>query len=277
MIAAIALINLLQDYLSSADLSPTPKTIGVVETANNSELPAIVISFKDLIVPSVGLGEHRLAVRGALAANSAIDLANPLLPGTDFNLLSSDRLTLTLFHGGLVDKDGSDTPLGADDLQVRLNATNFDVVPAPPASGEVSVIPAAGQLVFADPLPASGTLSANYFLGRWERRVEQLGGSLNVLIIAANDNDAQQLSNAVMIAMAQASDSITGLRRLPLQSAGTVTTYSSGPQARRQRLLSWMFDFEHIIDQPESSGGIIHRIQLASQTDTSPIEKEEVT
>lgn len=282
MIAAIALINALQSYLEAANLSPPPNTVGVVETADTNDLPAIVISMKDLIVPSAGLGEHRLEVRGALAANSDIDLAAPILPGTDFNLLSPDRLNLKLFHGGLVDMEGSDTSLGADDIQVRLNATSFNVVPAPPASGEVSVIPQAGQLLFADPLPASGSLSADYFLGHWERRVEQLGGILNVLIIGTDDNDTQLLSDAVMIAMAQAPDSVSGLRKLSLHSAATVSSYSTTPaarppQIRRQRLLSWMFDFEHIIDQPESSGGMIHRINLSSQADTSPFEEEEIT
>ena len=282
MIAAIALINALQNHLETANLSPTPGTVGIVETTSTDDLPAIVMSMRDLVVPSVGLGEHRSEARGALAANSVTDLADPLLPGTDFNLLSSDRLGLTLFHGGLVDMEGSDTPLGADDIQVRLNATGFDVVPAPPANGEVSVNAATGQLVFADPLPASGTVSADYFLGHWERRVEQLAGILNVLIITADDADAQQLSNAVMLAMAQTPDSVNGLRNLSLHSADAVNAYPTDPsvrprQIRRQRLLSWAFDFEHIIDQPESSGGIIHRINLLSQADTSPFEEEEIT
>lgn len=271
---------MLQSYLTSAGLSPVPKSIGVTEPVDNTDIPSVVLSLSELIIPSAGLGEHSEAVHGSLQASSMIDLASPLLTtDTSFSLLSPDRRSLTLYHGGLVDKDGSNTNLGATDIQVALDGNAFTVVPAPPDSGEVSVSSSVGQLQFGDPLPAAGILTANYFVGQWERRVKQLGGLLDVFIFGSNNSDTVNISNKVISSLALAPDNMTGLRRLLPAELGPVTGVGPdvGPATARQRQLRWHFDYENIIDRAESSGGIIERIKLRSRADSSLIEEDEIT
>ena len=275
-----AFINALQIYLVSAGLSPVPKSVGVAKPASNADIPSIVLSLSELIIPSAGLGEHTEAVQGSLQVSSVIDLANPLLPADPgFSLLSPDRRTLTLYHGGLVDKDGSNTPLGAADIQLTLDGNPFTLVTASPASGEFSVSASEGQLQFGDPLPVAGVITGHYWIGQWERRILQLGGLLDLLVYGASSSDTVNLSDRVISTLALAPDNISGLRRLTPAEVGAVTgpDPDAGPVTARQRQLSWRFDYEHIVDRAESSGGIIKRIKLRNRVDSSPFEEDEIS
>ena len=96
-------------------------------------------------------------------------------------------------------------------------------------------------------------------------------------MIGANNSDAENLSNSVISTLALATEQITGLRQLLPVSVGPVTGFAMGAAARRQRQLSWRFDYEQIIDRPEASGGIVERTRLRIRTDNSEFEEEEIT
>ncbi|SEA37211.1 hypothetical protein SAMN05660964_01430 [Thiothrix caldifontis] len=275
--AVISFINAIQDYLlRPSSLSPAPVSVGIIEALASSELPAIVLSLSDLTQPLTGLGERaELIDNGALRWTSRINLANPILPREESgNLLSLDRRTLTLPHGGLVDSGGQNTPFGADDLQATLDGNPFTVVAANPASGEVAVKPAIGQLTFGTPLPATGIMAVTYFLGQWERRVERLSGMLKLVVIGDNSTDVRDLSNSVLDNLKHAPAGIRGLRQLALNEAGAVILSAAN---QSQRLLRWHFDYEHILDEPESSGGVLRRIRLRSRLDNAPFEVETIS
>lgn len=278
MMATNTLLNALESYLNGAGLIPAPKSIGVAEPTGAAEIPSIVLSLNELVIPSTGLGEHTEAVSGALRTGSEIDLTNPKLPGDpDFSLLSADGKSLTLLHGGLVDKDGFENPLLAADIQVSHEATSFTVVSGTPSAGEVNVLAADGLLTFKDPLPSTGTLTASYFVGQWERKVEQLAGLVDLVIVGDSNTAAAILGANVMQAMANAVETVSGLRKLIPASVGPVTSFALGTGSNRQRQLSWRFDYEHIINQAESSGGIIQRIAMRTRRDSFPAEEEEIS
>jgi hypothetical protein len=278
MMATNSLLNALESYLNGAGLSPVPKGIGVAEPTKAAEIPAVVLSLNELMIPSTGLGEHAEAVTGALEAGSEIDLSNPRLPGDlSFNLLSPDGKSLTLLHGGLVDKDGIENPLLAADIQVSHDATTFTVVSGTPSAGQVNVSAAEGLLTFNDPLPSTGMLTAKYFVGQWERKIEQLAGLVDLVIVGGTNTEAAVLGANVMQAMANAVESISGMRKLIPATVGPVTSFALGTGTKRQRQLSWRFDYEHIINQAESSGGIIQRIAMRTRKDSSPVEEEEIS
>ena len=275
--ATKTLLDSLQAYLATPGLLDGTVKLGVAEPVAATDLPAVVLSLLELTIPSPGLGEHTEAVTGALDAATVVDLANPLLteaPG--LSLLSEDRRSVLLHHGGLVDKDGSNTPLGATDIQVDLDGAPISVVESPPAAGQVSVSPQLGRLQFSTPLPDTGRLSVDYFIGHWERKVRQLGGLLEVAVVHTDNGLAIGLSNAVLSAMAGASAAISGLRQLEPASIAAVTEFELASASQRQRRMSWRFDYENIVDRPQSSGGIIQRIKLLTSRDSAPFEEEEI-
>ncbi|MCP4042581.1 MAG: hypothetical protein GY731_11615, partial [Gammaproteobacteria bacterium] len=227
MIAAARLIGALRSHLNVELVVPS-LSIGVAEPSSSSGLPAVVISLVQLVNPSKGLGEHRQVKYGALSGSTQVNLSNPVLPDdTSVEVLSEDRLTLSLFHGGLVDADGSDTPLQASDIQVELDGVPFTIVVDTPAAGEFSVDTEMGQLTFGGALPADGLLQADYFIGQWERVVHQLQGMLRIASVAGNNADAESLSNQVYDALAM--PGIQGLRDLEVVNMGSVTAFSESP------------------------------------------------
>jgi hypothetical protein len=274
MIAAPLLIEAVRSHLDAEALASSP-AIGVVEPAVPADLPAVVISLLQLVNPSKGLGEHRQVEHGALAASSEIDLTNPVLANdSTVELLSEDRLTLSLLHGGLVDAEGSDTPLQASDIQVQRDGVPFTLVSGSPAAGEFSVNAALGQLVFGAALPADGTLIADYFIGQWERVVHQLQGVLRIAAVATSNADAETLS--VQVYDAIAAHQIRGLRELEVVNMGPVTAFSESPPMRA-RTLEWQFDYEAIVDVAQASGGIIDQVTLVSSVDDEGLEQEQIT
>lgn len=275
--AALAFIQQMQSYLTS-EASLSSAAVGVALPIENTDLPAIVLSLDNLQIPSVGLGQHTEVVSGALAVQTIIDLSDPLLnDGSGFSLLSPDRLMATLLHGGLVDSEGSSTPLEAADIQVNIDGNPVALNQNTPAAGEFSVSVLDGQLTFGSPLPASGTLTASYFIGQWQRIVEQLSGDLSTLVVGSSSIVSETLSNSLVNVVSSAHQSITGLRQLNLSQLSAVNAFDMGATAASQRVLAWRFTFEHIINQPESSGGIIQRIILRTRRDSFPFEEEDIT
>lgn len=274
MIAATRLLEALRGHLG-AELVVPGVGIGVAEPSARRDLPAVVISLVQLINPSRGLGEHRQVKNGALAAVSRVDLSNPVLADdSSVELLSEDRLGLSLLHGGLVDADGSAGPLQAADIQVERDGVPFMLVADAPGAGEFSVDAEVGQLTFGAALAADGMLQANYFIGQWERVVYQLQGTIRIASVAANNADAESLSNQVYAALAV--PGVPGLRDLEVINMGPVETFGRSP-TMRARTLEWRFDYEAVIDLPEAPGGIIERVTLLSSQDGEGLEEEQIT
>lgn len=259
--------------LSGPDaLLPPPVLLGISEPALAAELPALVLSLDEARRLGAGLGERALLVTDSvLPWQVAIDLVNPVLPQEPgLNLLSADRRTLTLPHGGLKRADGSDGSLGPADLSVRVGATLFTVVAAAPVGNQVQADAAVGQLLFGNPLPATGLLQAAYVLGQWERRVTPIAGTLRLDVYAADTGTTVGLSNAVLQALAGVGAAqIRGLRKLALAQVGPVLGTDAAHASARRRSAVLAFEFEHEINRPDSSGGVIGRVDIASRVDAA--------
>ena len=255
-----------------AGLSPAPALLGAAEPAAGAELPAVVLSLDEVHRLGAGLGERSMLITdGALSWQADIDLANPVL-STDpsFRLLSPDRLTLVLPHGGLKQADGSDGPLGPPDLSVKLGATVFTVVNGAPAAGQVHADPLVGVLTFGAALPATGTLQVNYVLGQWERRVTPIAGSVRVDVYGADAAAAAALSAAVLDALGAATPAqIHGLRKLALAQVGSIVATDPAHASARRRSAVFAFDYEHEINRPDSSGGVIGSVLVQTTGDSS--------
>lgn len=254
------LLDLVESYLHAQ--AGIGGTVSTVEPAGVGDAPAVVLSLIRAKRPGNGLGERSTVITGgALPVTATIDLANPVL-ATDpaFRLLSADGLQLTLPHGGLVRSDGSDGALGPADLTVSVAGTARPVVTGTPVNNQVTADRLAGVLTFATALPAAGEVTANYFLGRWEQRTQQMTGILRVSVKAADAATVLSLSNAVLNAFdAQTVAGLGGVqvvRLAPVRPAAPNTTNLWS----RVALLS--FQFELLVNQPESSGGIIQRIPV---------------
>ncbi|WP_164018126.1 hypothetical protein [Pyxidicoccus trucidator] len=256
-------------YLSGLGLSPTPKSVGVAEPAETADLPCVVLSLEESSRPRIGLGDHGSVITGgALPWTARIDLANPRLPeDPSFSLLSEDRLRLTLPHGGLVQAEGGEGPLGPADLTVTVGVSPRTVVAGAPGASEVSADPTVGLLTFGAPLPETGLVVVTYFLGQWERRVERLNGVLRVDTCAGTAPAAVQLSDAVVEALLgpAARSAVARLSSIQLRSLGSVGVPEvAAPQARR-RTARLGFEFERDVDRPESSGGVIRQIPVVAE------------
>jgi hypothetical protein len=257
-------------YLSSAGLSPAPALAGIAEPESSGDLPALVLSLESTARANPGLGERGELMRGALAVQARIDLANPVLPeDPDFVLLDATRRVLILPHGGLVRRDGSepgDAPLAAADLTVLVAGAPRTVVTSAPGAGEVRGDPRVGTLTFGDALPAAGIVSASYFLGQWEQRLERISGTLRLDVCAANAADAIALSNGAVDALLdpRARATIRRLLGLQVQSLGSVAAPTPAPVSRR-RTARFSFTFEREVNRPDSSGGVISRIPVTAQ------------
>lgn len=282
----IAFLSAVESFLGAAGLPAGPVFIGTAEPAAASDLPAIVLSLDESERLESGLGEGAVVVTGALAAATGLDLASPLLPGDDLSLLSEDRRTLTLFHGGLVRADGSEGPFAAQDLQARLIApvpgpdpdvvTELVLVPGAPGPGQFQAQPEAGRLLFGEALPATGRISVDYFIGRWSRTVERIRGVLRLDVCAAQLGDAASLSAAAVRALAgpgarAAIDRLIRLTPLSLSSIGPPETVP--PNAWRRRA-SFRFEYERKLDQPASSGGIIGRIPVDTELTALTVDRD---
>jgi hypothetical protein len=247
-------------------------------------VPAVVLSLDSTERKRVGLGDRSELMTGALRVQASIDLANPFLPDDqDFSLVDDTRRVVILPHGGLVRADGAEatTPLAPEDISVRLDGAPVTVVSGAPNAGEVQADPVEGTLRFGTALPVAGTLRIEYFLGQWERRVERIAGVLRVDTCAATAADASQLGDSVTTRLlsSDASGSIVQLIALSLASLSSVDRRPppSPPDAvgighfRRRALCA--FEFQHLIDRVDSSGGVIRSIPIVSRLEASRLDR----
>lgn len=271
-------LNAVISYLTSqGGLTPVPKLIGVAEPSKAAELPGVIVSLESVARAGGGLGGRTETMVGALFWQASIDLASPYLPDEpDFSLLSADRKVLTLPHGGLVRHDGTTGPLAAADITVKLNSTTLTLVSGTPASGQYKVDPTVGQLTFGSALPATGTVTATYYVGQWEQQVQRIAGALRIDAMATDGADSAGLSQQAIEAMlsSAAKKSITRLLAISLTSVGSVGVKESASANGRRRSARFQFEFEAEINAPESSGGVIQRIPVTTHVSTSMVDAE---
>ncbi len=269
-------LTAVENYLSAASLVPAPALIGDVEPIQVSELPAVVLSLEETTRKGSGLGQRTITIEnGCLPVTRGIDLANPVLEeGSDFSLVSEDRLHLTLPHGGLVHADGSTGALSDSDLTVTVAGAGQAVVADALSAGQVSVDHLTGQLTFGAPLPAAGIVEASYFLGSWEQTVVRLQGVLRVDICSGAINDVRQLTAQVRDALLDdaAASEIQRLLKVDVAGMGTIGPDSTIGGSARRRPVRFSFTFDEEIDMPESSGGIIQRVPVVTNLTASEVD-----
>lgn len=268
MSAETGFIGTVATHLSGfGSLTPAPARVGAAEPLIAAELPALVLSIESVARLGAGLGERAAVVtHGALPVTSRVDLSNPVLPAEPaFRLLSDDRRTLVMPHGGWVRSDGSSGPVGPADLQVSVAAAPRAVVQDEPAAAEVRPDPEAGTLTFGAPLPASGTVLATYVLGQWERRATLIAGVLRIDVRAVNAADVTSLTASVIDALDDGAARPRGLRRIALGGMSSVGLPAHDQADSRSQTLRYAFEYEHEVNRPDSSGGVIRRIPIATR------------
>ncbi|HVP42873.1 MAG TPA: hypothetical protein VMS96_05545 [Terriglobales bacterium] len=256
-------LNAMVSFLT-ANLSPTPVTLGIAEPAGVGDLPAVVLSLSGLKRQPSGLGERsQLITDGALPWSATIELDKPVLPEEPtFSLLSPDRRELVLPHGGLVRADGSAGPLDAGSFSVTVAGQGRTLVTGVPGPDEVNCDPLVGRLVFGAPLPATGKVVVNYILGQWEQRVARLEGTLRIRVVAATAAAAATLSDSVIGELADGGQA--GLERIVLTELESIGPPDTALNNARSRTMAFEFEYEAVINRPDSSGGIIQRIPLTA-------------
>lgn len=262
---ATEFLRTITNYLrNDAGLNPSPAAVGIAEPVTAAELPAIVLEVAQIRQLGNGLGERsQMITDGALPWTATIDLANPVLPEEPtFRLLSQNRRELVLPHGGLVRADGSQGPLSPADFSVTVAGIARPVVAANPTGNQVTVEPQTGHLVFATALPATGSVTANYFLGQWEERISRISGLLRILV-HGTPAIVSDLSDAVVEALQPPrSKAIAGLDEMSLVSLGSIQAPDAALANSRARIALFSFEYELKINRPDSSGGIILGVRV---------------
>lgn len=284
--AELAFLDAVTAYLAAQPLAPAvaASRIGASAPFAAGDLPSVVLSLEATERKSVGLGDRGEVMHGALPVSVSIDLANPVLPGDpSFTLLDPTRRILILPHGGQVRVDGTPGALGNADLTVRQGATTFLVVQGAPGAGEVNADESTGTLTFGAALPASGTVQAQYFLGEWERRVERIAGVLRADACAASAADAVTLGASVVrqLLAPAARDAVRLLLHLSVRTVGAAehlpapagAAAATVATAHFRRSATFAFEFQHLIDQPESSGGVIRRIPITTRLEAHHVDR----
>ena len=261
-----AFLEALQSYLTTPGLfTPAPKTVGVAEPAKEQDLPAVVLSLANLCRLGSGLGERSTLMVGALRWTVQIDLANAVLPGDpSLHLLSGDRRTLALPHGGLVRADGTTGTPTAVDIQVSVAGQAVALAAGAPGAGEFQADLLLGRLVFGAALPQQGAVVATYFIGQWERRVMRMEGDLNAMVLAADIAEASAVSDSLVEAIVRAPARIAGLASTSVAELGSVAVGDKDAVAARQRFVRFHFQYDFEINAPDSSGGIIREIPVTA-------------
>ncbi|TML91495.1 MAG: hypothetical protein E6G08_00335 [Actinobacteria bacterium] len=262
-----ALTDALAAYLEST-LEPTPALVGATYPTANTDLPAVVLSCSGARQQLRGIGRLPApSATGALRVTDTVDLANPVatFPDAVVTLLSNDRKTLTLLHGPLVAADGTNTTFGSADLHATVGATVFSVVEGTPGAGEVQPDPDLGVLRFGAALPATGTLTASYFVGEWEVRTERYQGTLLVETFAADTGAVDTLSRAVEAALLEpAGNGPLGLNEIEPTSWLPIDAAGPNRASARGRALAFTFDYELVEPHVGAGGGLISTVSVDS-------------
>jgi hypothetical protein len=239
-------------------LTPTPALLGGAEPVTVGDLPAIVLSLSEMVAGSGGVGTQLGGpVTGALPTTQTIDLANPqvVVPAGRVALLSADRKTLLLPVGGLVRADGTTTPpWGTQDITVSVAGTSVTVVMVTAAAGQVQLMPT-GQLVFPAPLPATGTVVVNYYVGTWSLQAVHYQALLQLEVLATDPAVVDQLSRQLDAALG--GPPAAQLLTVSPVAWSSITPPDGQRASARSRMLSYHIDYERI-DQvlPTASGAI---------------------
>lgn len=265
----IAFLDAVRTYLAGpAGLSPAPGTVGFAIPVQGNALPLIALSLGTVERLDIGLGGGATEISdGALRVNSTIDLANPVLPGPGgFNLLDPTRRILILPHGGQVRADRLPGALGPADITVTVAGAPRTLVAQNPGPNQYTIDPEIGVLTFGAGLPATGNLVASYHLGIWQRTTTLIRGQLDVGLW---DTDLARLASlsgaAVRALLAGAGGPLPGLQRIQVTSLGEVGAPQDSQPRARERRARFAFQYEHSVDAPVSSGGIIRRIPITSR------------
>lgn len=267
--AEVAFLTAMRDHLAGpAGITPAFATAGFANAGRGDAFPLLSLSLSAVERVDVGLGGGATEVSdGALRVVSTIDLANPVLEGADgFSLLDAPRTGLTLPHGGLIRADDLPGALGPGDLTVTVDGAPRTLVDADPEGDEFTADPLAGQLTFATALPAIGSLVATYHLGIWERSTTLIRGTLDMDVW---DSDVAQLvtvsNQAVRAVLDTVNGALAGVQKMTLTSLGPIGDEQARPLNGRMRRAQFAFEYEHIVDLPMSSGGIISRVATTSE------------
>ena len=284
--AELAFLAAVRTYLTSRPFTPpvAANRIGAIEPVSSGDLPCIVLSLASSSRRRVGLGDRSELMTGALPVDVEIDLADPTLPDDPtFTLIDDTRRAVTLPHGGLVRADGDEavTPLTGADVTVLLNDAPLTVVPGVPAAGQVNVDPIAGLLVTGSALPPAGTLDISYFLGQWERRVERIAGELRLDACAATGAVAADLGaqSVERLLAPEAPREIVQLSSIELVALGSVEQRLATPPpggggvTHFRRTAQFAFEFQHLIDRVESSGGVIRTIPVTTRLEAVRVDR----
>jgi hypothetical protein len=271
--AESAFLSSLSTYLAARPALAGAK-VGVATPVDAAGLPAVVLSLDEVVRLHAGLGERAsLVTDGALPVEVSIDLANPVLPeDPSFVLLSADRLSLVMPHGGWVKADATTGPISSQDLSVSVGGAPRTVVAGAPGPNEVRPDGAIGTLTFGAALPAAGNVDARYFLGQWERRVTPIAGVLMVDVRGIDAAAVLGASEAVLDAFEPGAVWPVGLRKLTLDRLGPIGPGDPLRGNSRGRALSLHFEYEHIVDRPDSSGGVIRRIPITTHLQSTRVE-----
>jgi hypothetical protein len=227
------------------------------------DLPCAVLSLDAVTQSLAGIGRVPRGTRiGALRLSATIDLANPVLDlgdGETLNLLSIDRLTLTLPHGPVVRADGTpDPPFAPGDVSADDGAP-FTVVSGAPTGRQVQADPREGTLLFGVPLGTTGDLEVTYHLGQWDVVTTRVQGTLGIEVLADSPNQAADTSRAVATALA-GTDAAT--RATPLSWGAVRHTLLPGEVAIRSQTTTYHLDAE--LEEPvlTSGGGVISQVAV---------------
>jgi len=268
VIALQALISSLAQFLD-ARVTTGLTTVGPVQPYVVAEIPAVTITLAKLTCAKVGVGGNPSnLLSGALAVELNLALSNPVItfPNNEtVDLLEADRLSLRMPHSPLVDREGV-TPeyLNEDDLTVTLNGTPLTVVQSTPSTNQCRLAPAGAMLEFGTPLPATGTLVIQYFIGQWEAETTRCAGMLQFDIFASGAAGTEQLSNEVSLALAENPQTIAkGLTRLSPVRWGAIQRPRYPKGQTMARSLQYGFTFDHEQAKISTGGGPIRIIDTA--------------
>ena len=282
--AELAFLDAVAAFLAAEPLTPAVPAgrIGAVEPFVAADLPAVVLSLVSTGRRRIGLGDRGDLMTGALSVSAAIDLASPFLPGEPgFRLVDATNRVLALPHGGLVRSDGTEGPLSNADLTVSVDGAAQTVVGSVPAAGQVRSDPGTGQLTFGSPLPGVGLVRVRYFVGQWERRVERIAGVLQMDACADTAGAANTLGASALTPLLSpaAPVRIQQLMQISLLALSGVVHRPalSGvvPVAvpHFRRTATFGFEYQHLVDRADSSGGVIQRIPITTRLEVDQVDR----
>jgi hypothetical protein len=267
--ALSAIIDALQAHLGAA-VTPAPTTIGGVDPAEATDLPAVTLAVESASRGLAGVGRApTLMISGALPVRTTVNLADPVLrflgDADTVPLLSDGRQLLQLPHAPIVHADGSAAPppLTGADVSARITGgTVYAVTADAPAGDSFRPDAVAGTFRFGGALPDAGTLELGYVLGQWQTRAVRYQGLLTVRVYAGRAADVETLSRRVDVALRQEhAGAVPGLGRISPEAWGPIGATPLLASAR-VRAFSYRFDFEDEEPLIPTGGGVIARVHV---------------